>query len=219
MQKKSFPWLVIIIMFFLFFPVGIYMLVKKMIDEKSNYIKNGKSLRIFGVILIGIGIMYLILGIAGELKTEDGSSVVGGIIMMLLIFGGGGVFALYKAQGYIKKGTKYNRYLSIITSDQSTSIDNIAATYPTTYEQAVEDLQSMINDGFFPKARIDLNQRELIIPGENSFVNAPVNQEFANPPAANLNAQPITVKCKNCGATNTIVPGTANECEYCGSPL
>ena len=44
MQKKSFSWGIIALMFFLFFPIGIWMLVKKMTDEKFNYIKNGKSL-------------------------------------------------------------------------------------------------------------------------------------------------------------------------------
>ena len=116
MQKKSFSWGIIALMFFLFFPIGIWMLVKKMTDEKFNYIKNGKSLKILAWILIGFAVMYLIMGITGELETEDGSSVVGGVIVMLMIFGGGGAFALYKAHSYIKKGTKYNRYVSIINS-------------------------------------------------------------------------------------------------------
>ena len=92
MQKKSFSWGIIALMFFLFFPIGIWMLVKKMTDEKFNYIKNGKSLKILAWILIGFAVMYLIMGITGELETEDGSSIVGGVIMMLMIFGGGGAF-------------------------------------------------------------------------------------------------------------------------------
>lgn len=83
MQKKSFSWGIIALMFFLFFPIGIWMLVKKMTDEKFNYIKNGRSLKILAWILIGFAVMYLIMGITGELETEDGSSVVGGVIVML----------------------------------------------------------------------------------------------------------------------------------------
>lgn len=214
MQKKSFSWGIIALMFFLFFPIGIWMLVKKMTDEKFNYIKNGKSLKILAWILIGFAVMYLIMGITGELETEDGSSVVGGVIVMLMIFGGGGAFALYKAHSYIKKGTKYNRYVSIINSSNDMLIDNIAVAYPTTYEKATEDIQSMIDDGYFMNAYIDLNRRELIMPQRSVSVNVTVNQNTAH-----ADVQPTSVKCKNCGATNTVVPGAVNECEYCGSPL
>ena len=214
MQKKSFSWGIIALMFFLFFPVGIWMLVKKMTDEKFNYIKNGKSLKILAWILIGFAIIYLIMGITGELEAEDGASVIGGVIMMLVIFGGGGAFALYKAHSYIKKGTKYNRYISIINSSNDTLIDNIAAAYPTSFEQAAKDLQSMLDDGYFMNAYVDLNRRELIMPPKAATVNVAVNQNTS--PSY---GQPTSVKCKNCGATNTVVPGTANECEYCGSPL
>lgn len=214
MQKKSFSWGIIALMFFLFFPIGIWMLVKKMTDEKFNYIKNGKSLKILAWILIGFAVMYLIMGITGELETEDGSSVVGGVIVMLMIFGGGGAFALYKAYSYIKKGTKYNRYVSIINSSNDTLIDNIAAAYPTSFEQAAKDLQSMLDDGYFMNAYVDLNRRELIMPPKATTVNVAVNQNTS--PSY---GQPTSVKCKNCGATNTVGPGTVNECEYCGSPL
>ena len=214
MQKKSFSWGIIALMFFLFFPIGIWMLVKKMTDEKFNYIKNGKSLKILAWILIGFAVMYLIMGITGELETEDGSSVVGGVIVMLMIFRGGGAFALYKAHSYIKKGTKYNRYVAIINSSNDTLIDNIAAAYPTSFEQAAKDLQSMLDDGYFMNAYVDLNRRELIMPPKATTVNVAVDQNTS--PSY---GQPTSVKCKNCGATNTVVPGTANECEYCGSPL
>lgn len=214
MQKKSFSWGIIALMFFLFFPVGIWMLVKKMTDEKFNYIKNGKSLKILAWILIGFAVIYLIMGITGELETEDGASVIGGVIMMLVISGGGGAFALYKAHSYIKKGTKYNRYISIINSSNDTLIDNIAAAYPTSFEQAAKDLQSMLDDGYFMNAYVDLNRRELIMPPKAATVNVAVNQNTS--PSY---GQPTSVKCKNCGATNTVVPGTVNECEYCGSPL
>ena len=214
MQKKSFSWAIIILMFFLFFPVGIYMLVKKMTDEKFNYIKNGNSLKVLGWILIGFAAIYLISGLTGDLQSEDGSSIVGQIIMMLIIFGGGGAFSLYKAFSYIKKGKKYKRYVSIINSSNDTLIDNIAAAYPTSYEKAAEDIQSMIDYGYFINAYVDLNRRELIMPQKAASVKVTANQ---NPSPSGR--QHTSEKCKNCGATNTVVLGVINECEYCGSPL
>lgn len=214
MQKKSTSWVAIVLMLFLFFPIGIWMLVKKMTYEKLNYIKNGKSLKVLALILIGIAVMYVIMGITGEFKSEDSSSAIGNFIFAIVAFGGGGVFSLYKAQQYIKKGRKYNRYANIINSSNDTLIDNIAAAYPTTYEEAAKDIQSMIDDGYFVNAYVDLNHRELIFSPKSESVNAAEDQT-----AANVDSQPTSVICKNCGATNKIIPGAANECEYCGSPL
>lgn len=214
MQKKSFSWAIIILMFFLFFPVGIYMLVKKMIDEKFNYIKNGNSLRVLGWILIGFAAIYLISGLTGDLQTEEGSSIVGSIIMMLIIFGGGGAFSLYKGFSYINKGKKYKRYVSIINSSNDTLLDNIAAAYPTSFEKAAEDIQSMIDDGYFMNAYVDLNRRELVMPQKAASVNVTANQ---NPSTSGRILK--SLKCKNCGATNTVALGAINECEYCGIPL
>lgn len=214
MQKKSFSWGIIALMFFLFFPIGIWMLARKMTDEKHNYIKNGRTLKAFSFVLIGFAVIYLIIGIAGGLETEDTSDIVYGIIVMLVLFGGSGAFALYKAQSYIKKGTKYNRYMSIIHSSSDTLIDNIAAAYPTTFEEAAMNLQSMIDDGYLADAYVDLNSRELILPQQATAVTAAVN--LSTSPAG---GQPTSVKCPNCGAPNKVIPGAVNECEYCGSPL
>lgn len=214
MRKKSFSWGLIALMLYLFFPVGIWMIITKMTIEKFNYIKNGKALRILAWILIGIAIFSFSIWSSQGFKAEDGSSAVGSAIVMLLIFGGSGLFTLIKANSYIKKGTKYARYVAIVNSGNNMSIDSIAAAYPTTYEKAVTDIQKMIDDGYFMNAYIDLNRRALIIPQINATANVigNVNSSFTT-------SRPTSVKCKNCGAENTVIPGSANECEYCGSPL
>ena len=214
MRKKSFSWGLIALMLYLFFPIGIWMIIKKMTDEKYNYTKNGKALRILAWILIGIVIFYLTIGLTTGFVVEDGESAVGGVIVMILIFGGGGVLSLIKANSYIKKGTKYARYVSIVSSVSNTSIDSIAAAYPTTYEKAVTDIQQMLDDGYFMNAYIDLNRRALIMPQINATANI-----IGNDNATFTASRPTSVKCKNCGAENTVIPGSVNECEYCGSPL
>ena len=215
MQKKSFSWGIIILMMFLFFPVAIYMIVKKMSSEKFNMIKNGKSLKILGWVLIGFAIIYLILGLTGELKNEDGSSIAGTLIVIELIFGVSGVLSLVKGKKYIKCGEKYNRYVSVVNASNDLLIDNIAAAIPTTYEKAAADLQAMIDAGYFMNAYVDLNRRELVM-HRNQQSNY-TNTYTVNP--QNTGAKTMSKKCPNCGATNTVIEGTACECEYCGSPL
>lgn len=214
MQKKSFSWGIITLLLIFFFPVGIFMIVKKVTTESFNYAKNGKSLKTLGWILLCFAGIYLLMFMTGDLVAEDGGSIVGPILVVIFLFGGGGLLSLIKGNHYIKKGAKYNRYVSIINTSTDLIIDNIAAAYPTSFEQAAEDLQSMLDDGYFMNSYIDLNRRELIMPQRSVSVNVTVNQNTTH-----TETQPTSVKCKNCGATNTVVHGTANECEYCGSPL
>lgn len=204
MQKKSFSWGIIVLMFFLFFPVGIYMLVKKVTREKFKYAQNGKSLKTLGWVLLSLGAIYLIMAI-----TEETT-----MISAAFVFAGLGGLSLYKGSEYIKKGAKFNRYVAIVNSSSDTYIDNIAAVYTTSYEQAATDLQEMIDAGYFMNSYIDINRRELVMPKKAASTN--INQ---NVPINTVNEKSRTIKCPNCGATNTIVPGLKNECEYCGSPL
>ena len=207
MQKKSFSWGLIVLMLFLFFPVGIFMIVKKVTSEKFNVVKNGKSLKTLGIVLFCFAGIYLIMSI-----TEDAT-----MLTAFALFGGLGALSFIKGEQYIKKGTKYSRYVSIINANNDGSIDNIAAAYPTSYEQAVKDVQEMLDAGYFMNSYIDQNKRELVMPKPQNTIRVEVTNAGGN--ASITDAQPRAVKCQNCGATNTVVPGRANECEYCGSPL
>lgn len=204
MQKKSASWGAITLWLIFFFPVGIFLIIKKVTNEKFSYIKNGKALKNLGIVLMCFGAIYLIMSI-----TDDVA-----MLTAFFIFGGLGVLSFVKGNQYIKKGNKYNRYVSIINANNNTLIDNIATAYPTSFEQATEDIQSMLDDGYFMNSYIDLNRRELIMPQRSVSVNVTVNQNTTR-----TETQPTSVKCKNCGATNMLVPSTVNECEYCGSPL
>ena len=215
MQKKGSSWGIIALWFVLFFPVAVVLTVKKMSGEKLSYIQNGKALRIIGYILLGFAALYLVLALTGNLKTEDGSSIVGGVIVAEAVFGGGGALCVFYGTAYIRRGKKYKRYISVINTSNDLIIDNIASQIPTTYDKAVRDIQSMLDDGFFMNARLDLGQRELIMPRRSA------NRGAAGPDRTCVSApkQTFCVKCKNCGATNTVVSGERNECKYCGSPL
>lgn len=225
MQKKSFSWGIVILLFILFFPVGIWMLVKKMTSETTNYEKNGRALKNFGCVLFCFGIVYLIMGISGQLVLKGGGSILPAMAAAIALFGGGGLFMISKGSQLIKRGKKLNKYVAIINAAQDTSIASIAAAYPTTYEIALVDLQQVLDAGYFPDCHLDVHRREFITPVSKP---APVAAGHASestwasagtPPAASIPEQPRIVKCANCGADNTVVPGAVTECEYCGSPL
>ena len=122
MQKKSFSWGIITLLLIFFFPVGIFMIVKKVTTEHFNYAKNGKSLKTLGWILLCFAAIYLLMFMTGDLVTEDGGSIVGPILVVIFLFGGGGILSLIKGNHYIKKGTvfrplcflNYERFLAIV---------------------------------------------------------------------------------------------------------
>lgn len=214
-NNKSFSWGVIILMFFLFFPIGIYMLVKKMTTEKFNYAKNGKSLQTLGWVLLVFGCIYILMGMTGEFQTEDGSSAIEGLMIVIVLFIGCGLFCVFKGKKYVKLANKFNRYAAIVNANSNHSIDNIAAAYPTDYDTACKDLQDMLDIGFYLNSYIDLGRRELVMPQKSQ----PAQVKVMVSETTTRTAQPRVIKCPNCGATNTLNPGAPSECEYCGSPL
>jgi len=216
MYKKKYSWGTIILLLILFFPVGIWMIVKKMSDEKHHYLENGRCLKTYGFVLLGLGIFYLIMGFLGEIQTEDDSSIVGNVITGLIIFCGGGLLMIRKGKQFMTRGKKFNRYVAIINAENDTSIDRIASAYPTTYTVAVNDLQQMLDFGYFLNAYIDQHQRALIMPPSKSTNFTSVMTDQNNNLALK---KPRIIKCPSCGAINKILPGKTNECEYCGSPL
>lgn len=223
-NKKSISWGSIILMFFLFFPVGIFMLVKKMTTEKWNYANNGKSLQRLGWVLFGIGCIYIFTGSSLDFQGEDGRNAVEALIFLIILFNGSGLLCIFKGKKYVKLARKFSRYSSIVNANIDHSIDNIASEYPIDYETACKDLQYMLDIGYFPDSYLDLGGRELVTPqkwqqsGKVMFYES-TPQTVQPKTMQPKTVQPRVVKCPNCGATNTLKPNAPNECEYCGSPL
>lgn len=216
MRKKSFSWGIIIVMFIIFFPIGIFMLVKKVKDEKFNYINNGRALLIIGGVLLGFIVLTCITNTNGIIVTSNGSIKISETdSMVMIVLGGAGLFSIIKGYDYMSKGKRYSRYVEIVNTSNDLRIASIAAVFPTTYNSAVADLRTMIDMGYFMNSYIDLQRGELVrmMPGSNVVLNG------NNYNRSNNIKQLRTIKCPNCGATNMVVPGVLNECEYCGSKI
>lgn len=210
MQKKSFSWGIIAVVFVFFLPVAIWMIVKKVTTEKLNYAKNGGALRVIGWLLIFMGVFYLISVLRGNFETTDGENTVDALITVMVVCFGGAGLALWKAKVYIDKGIRYSKYLSVINGSQDTRLGVIAAACGTTPEQAARDIQEMLDDGYFMGARIDGQSRELVIP-----VHTQPKKETPPPPKQVIRV----MTCRCCGGINEVVQGEIAQCDYCDSPL
>ncbi|MCL2146339.1 MAG: hypothetical protein FWH52_00905 [Synergistaceae bacterium] len=199
--KKSTSWGWIVFWFILFWPVGVYLLIKKLSVDKSAMMKSSKTLFIVSYILMGIGAIYLIMAFA-----EDPNMITAAIV-----FGSPGVWLFFKAKKTKVTGERYKKYIALVVNQKQTSIDSIAPAAGVSYEVAVKDLQKMIDTGYFFGAYIDATQRVIVLANTTS-------QQISQA-AYTTQVQEKVATCGSCGANNRVIVGQVAECEYCASPL
>lgn len=199
-----YSWPVIILALCIFWPVGIFLIIKRVSVDKKTAMGAGK-------LIGGIGIAsYCIAGIGFIACLSDGfgSDDIG----MILFFGIAG-FALQKVSQKIKSEAEdVKKYLSVIVNGNERQIDVIASSMGKSFDVAKNDIQKLINKGYLKNAYINEGTREIVLP------NIIQEQSGDMTNASSVNVETKIVACPCCGANNTVV-GDMGECEYCGSPL
>ena len=193
-------WLIIILIVVLFF------VIKK--PNKSAIMKGKRGISLvigwFNIIMGGM----LVLGSAGEVGMI--SVLVIGIIMFV-----GGIVLLVKASKIKKSVVKYKRYIDMVVNQKIRSIDNVAAAMGLSYEEAVKDLQKMINIDYLKDGYIHHGNREISLKQ-----HTPMPAMYAQVPAVEqVPLQTVALRCSGCGANNVVIVGKVSECEYCGVPI
>ena len=207
-----YSWPVIILALIIFWPVGLFLLIKRVSLDKKVAMTVGKLVGGFGIASYVIAILGLVVCIGEGFDSTD--------ISMIIFFGAAG-FVLRRVAKKIKtEAETVKQYLAIIVNGNVRQLDNIAATTGKSYDVVKADIQKMIKKGYLKNAYINENTREVVLPGAATAApaTAPV---FANPLQAAApvqQPQPKIVACPCCGANNTIY-GASGECEYCGSPI
>ena len=233
-EKQSISWKGIFIWCVIFWPVGIYLLIKKMTKEKAAALHNSKVLTLIGCVFTGLGLLYTYYIMNGEIQIKEGQSMVSTIIVVLLFFVGGGIVMILVAMNTKKNAIKYKKYIDVVINGEVTCIENIAGAIPTSYDNAVKDLQKMIDMGYFENAFIDAGNHEIVLGHKQSKTYSHTTIYSQSKTYSQSNNYDIdesdesdkketpqnkVVTCNCCGANNTIVGGNKNECEYCGSPI
>lgn len=204
-----YSWPVIILALCIFWPVGLYLMIKRISIDKTAVVKNssGKGLKITGTALIvlgGLGIM------------DNFSSFNFGNFILYLFFIAGGIVLVNKAKKIQAEGESIKQYLAIVVNGHVRQLDAIASATGKSYDVVHNDIKNMIDKGFFKNAYINEGSREIVLPNTvrttQNIVNTTANVANVAP------VQPRIVACPCCGANNTVL-GNIGECEYCGSPL
>ena len=202
-MKEKEPWYTsiaaIVIALIFFWPIGCVFLCLRLGRNGNKYKTTNTFLLIGAIVLIFIGIV----GMSTFFETFNMSDFWLALLMFLLP---GGLCAYFWFRRK-KKFKDYKIYLDYINARKKVKLDNLAQKLNVSLDTAVDTLTEMISKGLINGY---LTDDALIINGISSDV---VNDEPVVPKETKV------VKCKECGAKNTVIVGQTKECEYCGTVL
>ncbi|WP_455715021.1 hypothetical protein [Anaerosporobacter sp.] len=185
--KNSPSWGVVILLLILFWPVGLYLLHKKLTTDTAAILRGGKVLKVVGWVCIVLAVMYIVSGASGMETSESGEELTTVFTTFGICIGIGGAIMLVFAKRRQTKANRFKKYIAIVSNNRVRKIDTIASSIPTTYEKAYADLLEMIYKGFFEGAYIDESKREIIL--ETTNVNDATEQQFTENQAQNDSSQ------------------------------
>jgi hypothetical protein len=209
-EKKSTGWGWIIFWLIIFWPVGLFLIIRKLSTDKSA-LMSGKTgtITVIGWILAVIGGLALI----GS-DFDFGTIVVGAALLA------GGIVLIRKANQTKTMAAKYKKYIDFVVNQNIKSIDHIAASVGLPYETTAKELQDMINLGYL-HGSINHETREILLVQNVpvQMVQNAVSGIASGVASAFQTNTTTTARCPGCGANNVVTTGKITECEYCGTPI
>ncbi len=211
-NTSTLSWPVIFFITILFWPIGIYLILKKVGSDRQAAMVGSKLIKILGIFLFSFAVLGLIVCV------EDGLDA--GTLLVILFFGAAGLSLIGTAGKIKNRAEDIRRYLAIVVNGGKRELDAIASAVKKPYETVRSDLQMMIDKGYLKGAYIDDGAGELVVPERQQ----PVVVQAAPPLFAGTPVQPQAqmkkrvVQCSCCGANN-VIEGDVGICEYCGSPI
>lgn len=202
-----YSWPVIIIALICFWPVGLFLIIKRASVDKKTAMASSKLIKVLGIASCCMAALGFLVCLSDGFDGTD--------VGMIIFFAAAGAALLYLANKIKKNADSVKLYLNIIVNGGERQLDSVAAATGKQYDVVKKDVQKMIDKGFLKNAYINENTREVVLP---SAAPANVNVALSTGGAAPAAVQTRVIACPCCGANNT-VSGDIGECEYCGTPL
>ena len=149
-------WIGIIICYIIFWPLGLFLLLRKLLKGKLRAPKRKTALLIGGALAIWGLYQLQLMGQVDSVRWEE---IMSSVFYVL----GGGVFAAVGCWANLKERL-YRKYRNIIAGHPYMSVESIAKAIPTGLHRACRDLQSMIDKGMLGEsAYIDMGRKCLVL--------------------------------------------------------
>ena len=190
--NELFSWILILILLVTLWPVGIILLVRKLVGMgrrpqfpylgpspgtqgvrtpppnaagKRPSLGKGKAMTIIGAI------MAVIFGIATVSGLPVVSSIWGfpmSLAAMSPVIGlfAGGLALMAAGSISTRRAKRFRKYLALIGRRESVSVVQLAHAMPVSVRKACSDLQEMLDEGILPAGYLDMSSHELILSDE-----------------------------------------------------
>ena len=123
-------------------------------EKKLNKKRLGKSGWTVASLATGIVFLLSALGSTGEPEFAAGAAITGAVLVIV-----SGIIKLILSS----KAKRIRTYEAKVNKNGNTSIDDLAAYVGRPFKKVADDLQTMIADGFFPDAYVDIDNRLLVM--------------------------------------------------------
>lgn len=170
----------------------------------------GKIMSVIGYILGAVSLLFIIFCLM-DLGSRGAKETLVFFLFVLAFCG----FLIRKGSQIKQRIKRFKQYIALISTEQITSLENIATRTSQSMDFVKNDLQMMIDKNYFANAAIDMRTHAVII--GNSPVSAPSSTSASKQVQTAAQLEKFT--CSGCGASGMKPKGEAVSCEYCGSPI
>ncbi len=182
-------------MLVVFFPIGIYYLILKLMHEKDNSYSNGVKMLVMGgafTVLTAPVIIWLFIATFGDFPQMALMLGLPGSYFLI------GIALLITGSILRHKGLVYEKYLILIMNYHVTKLDLMKSEFHTTYAKVTRQLNTMIELELLKNCYIYHKDREIIVPAIS---------------------KKIALRCPSCSATTVLYSNEEHICAYCGGEL
>ncbi len=196
---------VIVLALIFFWPAGLVLLYLRMSEKNQIY-------NFISYALLVVGIFLLILTFTMLCAFISYGEDFGVSLFCLALFGVPGAICTKIAAKRIKKIKEYEKYLRYVGVRSETPIDLLCSELGKDKSEVTRVLGEMVGN----KVVSGYIRGEELFVREGMDSSAYTIDKSVYPRQTKIK---VVVKCKECGAKNTLYAGEQKECEYCGTIL
>ena len=202
-------WIITVIMLGTFFPVGVFLLLRKLFGGKRRRqytayqpprqeapgtqgvrrgrqgkpidLNRGRGMTVAGIVIAAIFGITLVSGFP-ILAVSGGFWNAMASMSPITGFFLGGLALTWAGVRRNKQAKRFRKYLALIGRRESVSITTLAQAMPVSFRKACNDLQDMLDDGILETGYLDMSTGKLILSDEGLQDPPEEKQEEAETP-------------------------------------
>lgn len=214
-QIKKVPYFLVILLIIVLAPIGVWFLIVKLKNDKTQIYNRGRALigmGIFIIFLLGIGIYSKIKEIIVLYDSGMSFDMINFFPDNIFLYIIGLVWCVSFLMGGKKlmEQAKIERiYINLINIEKETSIGKISKQVNASLSQAKKNIKKLQDGGFLISLEVDSKNNKIIYKEEKNSKRITRSNKEENK----------KVQCSECGAIVSLKLDEYVECDFCGHGL